>query len=139
MEQQIIDEKLQEALQLYDEGKTYSDIRSHFREDLSEEAISYIIRLVDEFAIEDSRIKEEIKKAKFKMYLGLAGAGISALLIYLFYSNDSLSGRISILAYLPMIFSHYLIWKAYKEEEKLKQSEREIDDSKFRMKRRRKK
>ena len=139
MNDQAIDQKLQEALKLIDEGKTYTDIRTHFKDELSDEAISYIIRLADEFVIEENRIKEDIKKAKFKTYLGLAAAGISAILIYKFYVNNSLSGAISLLAYLPMIFSLYLIWKGYKEEQILKKTSPEIDDSKFRMKRRAKK
>ena len=139
MDDQDIDQKLQEALKLFDEGKSFSDIRNQFQSELSEETISYIIRLVDEFAIEENRIKEEIKKAKFKMYLGLVAFGISALLIYKFYINESLSGAISILAYLPMIFALYLLWKGYKDEQNLKKAAPEIDDSKFRMKRRNKK
>ena len=84
MDDQIIDQKLQEALKLFDDGKTYTDIRNHFKGALKEETISYIIRLVDEFAIEENRINAEIKKAKFKMYLGIAAFGISVLLIYKF-------------------------------------------------------
>jgi hypothetical protein len=139
MDDQLIDQKLEEALKLKDDGKSYTDIRNHFKDELSAETISYIIRLVDEFVIEETRITEEIKKAKFKMYLGLAAAAISALLIYKFYINGALSGAMSILAYLPMIFALYLMWKGYKEEQILKKTSPEIDDSKFRMKRRNKK
>lgn len=139
MDDQLIDQKLQEALELRDEGKSYSDIRAHFNNELTEETISYIIRLVDEFAIEENRIGEEIKKAKFKKYLGLAASAVSVLLIYIFYTNDSLSGAISLLAWLPMIFALYLLWKGYREEQILKKTEPEIDDSKFRMKARKKK
>lgn len=138
MDDQIIDQKLQEALKLHEEGNSYPSIREHFKGELSDEMISYIIRLVDEFVIEENRINEEIKKAKFKMYVGLAAFGLSALMIYKFYVNDSLSGSISLLAYLPMVFALYMLWKGYKEEVQLKKSDPEIDDSKFRMKRRKK-
>ena len=138
MDDQVIDQKLQEALKLHDEGKTYSEIRTYFKAELSDDAISYIIRLVDEFVIEENRIKEDIKKAKFKMYVGIAAFGISALLIYKFYINNALSGTMSLLAYLPMVFALYLLWKGYKEELILKKKEPEIDDTKFRMKRRKK-
>lgn len=138
MDDQIIDQKLQEALKLHDEGKTYPAIREHFKDDLNDEMISYIIRLVDEFAIEENRIKEDIKKAKFKMYVGFAALCISALLIYKFYVNNSLTGTMSLLAYLPMVFALYLLWKGYREEIQLKKKEPEIDDSKFRMRRRKK-
>ena len=139
MDDQIIDQKLQEALKLFDDGKSYTDIRNHFKGALKEETISYIIRLVDEFAIEENRINAEIKKAKFKMYLGIAAFGISALLIYKFYVEEALYGFGSLLAYLPMAFALYLLWKGYNEELNLKKSRPEIDDSKFRMKRRKKK
>jgi len=110
MEDQEIDDILQEALKLHEEGKSYADIRAHFKDELSHDLISYIIRLVDELVIEENRIKEEIKKAKFKIYIGLVAFGLSSLLIYKFYTNDALSGFISLLAYLPMVFSLYLLW-----------------------------
>lgn len=139
MENEIMDQKLQEALVLHDEGKSYTEIRSHFMAELDDETISYLIRLVDEFSLEQDRINGEIKKAKFKMYVGAAAFGISALLIYNFYSNNALRGTMSLLAYLPLIFSIYLLWKGYKEELGLKKTSPEIDDTKFRMKRRSKK
>ena len=138
MDDQLIDQKLQEALKLHDEGKSYTDIRNHFKAELDEETIAYIIRLVDEFAIEENRISEDIKKAKFKIYIGLAAFAISTLIIYKFYVNNSLTGTMSLLAYLPMVFALYLLWKGYKEELSLKKTEPEIDDTKFRMKRRKK-
>jgi len=138
MDDQIIDKKLQEALKLHDQGKSYSEIREHFNSELDDEMISYLIRLVDEFVIEENRIVEEIKKAKFKMYVGAAAFGISALIIYKFYTNNALTGTMSLLAYVPMVFALYLLWKGYKEELLLKKTQPEIDDIKFRMKRRKK-
>ncbi len=147
MDDQIIDQKLQEALKLHDEGKSYADIREHFKEDLNKETISYIIRLVDEFAIEENRISEEIKKAKFKMHVGVVAFAISCLLLYILYTYNALSGISSrtiyiimvFVQYFPVVFSLYLMWRGYKEELLLKKMEPEIDDIKFRMKRRRKK
>lgn len=139
MDDQLINQKLQEALKLFDEGKTFSDIRDYFNNELNEESISYIIRLVDEFAIEESRIQAEIKKAKFKVLLGFVTIAISLLLLYSFFINDALSGPISLLAYLPMILGLYLLWKGNKERKTFMKTEPEIDDSKLRMKRRRKK
>jgi len=138
MDDQIIDKKLQEALKLHDQGKSYSEIREHFNSELDDEMISYLIRLVDEFVIEENRIVEEIKKAKFKMYVGAAAFGISALIIYKFYTNNALTGTMSLLAYVPMVFALYLLWKGYKEELLLKKTQPEIDDIKFKMKRRKK-
>lgn len=139
MDDQDIDQQLQEALKLKDDGKSYSDIRNHFENVLSAKKISYLIRLVDEFVIEENRINEDIKKAKFKFYVGMLAVGISAILLYSFYINGSLSGAIGLLAYLPMTFALYLLWKGYREEKILKKTAPEIDDSKFRMKRKRKK
>lgn len=138
MDDQVIDKQLQEALKLHDQGKSYSEIREHFKTDLDDEMISYLIRLVDEFVIEENRIVEEIKKAKFKMYVGAAAFGVSVLIIYKFYTNNALIGTMGLLAYLPMIFALYLLWKGYKEELILKKTQPEIDDIKFRMKRRKK-
>ena len=136
MEDQEIDDLLQEALKLHEEGKSYAEIRAHFKDEHSEDLISYIIRLVDELAIEENRIKEEINKNRFKMYIGIIAFGLSSILIYKFYTNDALTGYISLLAWLPMIFSAYLLWSAYNEMHILKKTEPEIDDVKFRMKRR---
>ena len=138
MDEQLIDQKLQEALKFHEDGKTYVDIRNYFKDELDDKMISYIIRLVDEFVMEENRIAEEIKKAKFKMYLGLVAFALSAIIIYKFYDNNALQGMMSLLAYLPMVFSLYLLWKGYKEEQVLKKTEPEIDDTKFRMKRRKK-
>ena len=138
MDDQLLDQKLQEALKLNEGGKSYPEIRDHFKDQLDEDTIAYIIRLVDEFVIEENRISEEIKKAKFKTYVGLITFGISALLMYKFYMNNALFGSMGLLAYLPMVFALYLIWKGYKEELDLKKTDPEIDDTKFRMKRRKK-
>ena len=133
--EQLIEDKLQEALQLHDQGKTYSEIRTHFKEDLDEATLSYLIRLVDEFAIEVSLIQENIKKAKFKMYIGIAAFIIAVLILYKFYVNQALQGLNNLIGFLPLIFSFYLMWKGYTEEKVYKKMEPEIDDSKFRMKR----
>ncbi|NJN25263.1 MAG: hypothetical protein HC819_04435 [Cyclobacteriaceae bacterium] len=52
---------------------------------------------------------------------------------------DALAGAIGLLAYLPMLFALYLLWRGYSEGQKLKNMQPEIDDSKFRMKRHQKK
>ena len=139
MEEKELDQKLQEALALHDEGKSYEDIRSHFSKELDDDTISYLIRLVDEFALKESQIAADIKKAKFKMQVGVVAFFLAALLMYNFYINHALSGTMGLLAYLPMAFAMYLLWKGYKEELALKKTTPEIDDTKFRMKRRKKK
>ncbi len=143
MSEQLIEEKLQEALVLHDKGKSYAEIRAYFKDTLEEHAISYIIRLVDEFAIEEKRIEEGIKKAKFKMYIGMGAFFLSAFLLYLLHVNhalDSISTQwiysvMMLVQYFPVVFSVYYLWKTYREEQQLKKTEPEIDDSKFKLKR----
>lgn len=138
MNDQIINQKLQEALKLFDDGNSYEEIRKYFGDSLDEESISYIIRLVDEFAIEESQVQGDIKKAKFKMTLGIVATIVSLILVYSFYINEALHGVAGILAYLSITFSIYLMWMGYKDKKRLSKITPEIDDSKFKMKRRKK-
>jgi len=144
MDNEQIQENLDKALALYDEGKSYTQIREHFKSELDEDTIRYIIRLVDEFAIEESRINEELKKAKFKMRIGVIAFILSSFLLYILYKNKALEGItvqwiysvMMFLQYFPIAFSIYFLWKTHQQETRLKKTEPEIDDSKFRLKRR---
>ena len=146
MDDQLLDQKLQEALRLNEAGKSYPEIRDHFEGELDEDTISYIIRLVDEFVIEENRIAEEIKKSKFKMQISIAAFALSCFVLYLLYSNNALSGIknqtiysiMVFVQYFPVAGSLYLLWKSHKEVQALQKIEPEIDDTKFRMKRRKK-
>lgn len=146
MDERLIEKKLDEALSLHDKGLSYTKIREHFSKELDSETISYIIRLVDEFAIEENRIQEDLKTVKFKMRIGVLAFFISCFLLYLLYTNNALEGITTqwiysvmmLLQYFPVLFSVYFLWKTNKEETRLKKLEPEIDDSKFRMKSRRK-
>lgn len=139
-----IQEKLDKALELHDEGKSYSKIREYFKSELDDDTISYIIRLVDEFAIEESRIREDLKKAKFKMRIGVIAFILSSFLLYILYKNKALEdittqwiySVMMLLQYFPVVFSMYFLWKTHQEETRLKKTEPEIDDTKFRLKRR---
>jgi hypothetical protein len=146
MDEQLIEKKLDEALKLHDEGKSYTQIREHFSSELDEDTISYIIRLVDEFAIEENRIQEDLLKVKFKMKIGILAFFVSAFLLYTLHINRALEGItiqwiysvMMLVQYFPVAFSLYFLWKTHKEESILKKTVPEIDDSKFRMKRKRK-
>lgn len=146
MADNTLDEKLQEALDLHENGKNYSEIRAYFKDVLDEDAISYIIRLVDEFVIEEKRIEEEIKKVRFRKQVGLAAFILSAFLLYLLHTNHALENIstqwiysvMMLVQYFPVAFSLYYLWKARQAELELKKTQPEIDDSKFRLKRRRK-
>ncbi len=136
IEEKKLDEKLQEALRLHEEGKSYADIRAHFNDDLEEDTIKYIIRLVDEFVLEESRVKAEIQKATHKMYFGMAVLAVSFLFIAKFYSEGSLAGIYLMLACLPFFFGLYVVWDGYKSRKTLRSTDLEIDDTKFRLKHR---
>ena len=136
IEEKLLDEKVQEALRLYEEGNSYDDIRAHFQETLEEDTIKYIIRLVDEFVLEENRVKAEIQKATHKMYFGQAVLTVSVLLIAKFYSEGSLVGIYLLLACLPFFFGLYVTWDAYKSRKSLRNADIEIDDTKFRLKKR---
>lgn len=144
--EQIFDKQLREALQLHDSGSTYADLRNHFKNKLDKDTISYIIRLVDEFVIEEGKIQENIKKAQFKMKVGLVLFGMSAFILYLLQSHNVIEKATSqfiyfslmFAQYFPIIFSVYFLWKSYQEELKYTKMEPEIDDTKFRLKRRKK-
>jgi hypothetical protein len=147
MDNQLIEDKLNEALALHDKGKSYTQIRTHFSDELDEETISYIIRLVDEFAIEENRIKEDLKKVKFKMRIGIIAFILSAFLLYILHINRALEGItvqwiysvMMLVQYFPIAFSVYFLWKTHQEETNLKKIEPEIDDTKFKLIRRRRK
>ncbi len=147
MDNQLIQEKLDEALALHDQGKSYTQIRAHFTGDLDDDTISYIIRLVDEFAIEENRIQEDLKKVKFKMRIGIVAFILSAFLLYILHINRALEGItvqwiysvMMLVQYFPIAFSVYYLWKTHREETQIKKIEPEIDDTKFRLNRRRKK
>lgn len=147
MDNKLIQEKLDIALNLYDAGRSYAQIREHFSAELDEVTISYIIRLVDEFAIEESRIQEDLKKVKFKMKIGVIAFILSSFLLYILYKNKALEGItvqwiysvMMLVQYFPVAFSSYFLWKTHQEESRLKKVEPEIDDTKFRLKRRVKK
>jgi len=147
MDNELIQKKLDIALELHDQGKSYVQIREHFSSELDEGTISYIIRLVDEFAIEESRIAEGLKKVKFKMKIGVVAFILSCFLLYILHSNRALGditvqwfySLMMLIQYVPMAFSLYYLWKTHQEESRLKKTEPEIDDSKFSLKRRRKK
>ena len=144
MDNELIQAQLDKALDLHDEGKSYTQIREYFSQELDDDAISYIIRLVDEFAIEENRIQEDLKKAKFKMRIGVIAFILSSFLLYILYKNRALEGitvqwiysLMMLLQYFPVVFSGYFLWKTHQEETRLKKTEPEIDDSKFRLKRR---
>jgi hypothetical protein len=146
MDEQLIEKKLDEALKLHDQGRSYTQIREYYSAELDEDTISYLIRLVDEFAIEENRIREDLKRVKFKMKIGILAFIISCFLLYILHINRALEGItvqwifsvMMFLQYFPIAFSIYFLWKTHKEESALKKAVPEIDDSKFRMKRKRK-
>lgn len=128
---------LQNALDLFDEGKSFSEIRSILSEEsLDDELISYIIRLVDEFAVEQKKIEEKIRTAKLRVIFGGLVLGIGFLITYMFYLKNQLEGYFMIIAYTPIVLGLYLIWSGWKQSKKLGNFQPEIDDTKLKLKRR---
>ncbi len=139
METEAIDKQLETALEMYDQGKTYSDIREHMKDQkFSQDEISYIIRLVDEFALEESKNKAKIQILIYKMIFGSLLFIISVLTAIQFYNNEELSGIISYIIYIPILIALWIIWRSWKEKARLQHISPEIDDTKLRFERTRK-
>jgi hypothetical protein len=143
MNSQSLQENLDDALAMYEAGSTYAQIRHHFSASMDEETISYLIRLVDEFVLEEDRLKGEIRKAGFRKKLGILALALSVFLLYGLHTYSILDeikrqwiySTMLLLQYLPVMLSAYYLWTAYREEARLRKKTVEIDDSKFRLKR----
>lgn len=143
MNKDTIDKKLQEALALHDEGKSYQAIREHFQDELDEATLAYIIRLVDEFALEESRLSQEVKKAKSKIAVGFLAVVLSCYLLLIidpqegFLNSTSMYSFYALTAikYLPLLGALYFMFKAYRKMKYFQRLDPEIDDTKFQMKR----
>ena len=66
MSDQAIDQKLQEAHELIDKGKTYTDIRKHFKDELSDEAISLSSGWLMNSLLKKTELREILKKQNLK-------------------------------------------------------------------------
>jgi len=128
---------LQQALDYYDEGKDLSEIRALFSEEgLDPELISYILRLVDEFAVEEERNQEKIRSARLMMIFGTMVTGVGLLISYMFYLQQYLHGYYLVIAFTPVVGGVFLLWKGWSLARKLSAYQPEIDDTKLKLTRR---
>jgi hypothetical protein len=129
-----INQYLEEAFKLQEQGSTYASIREYFSgKGLDDEAISYIIRLVDEFVMEEEKIAAQVKSARFRMIFGALVCLMGILITYLFYTNDSLGGIYLAIALTPLVAGLALVWMAYRQFRMWRNHQPEIDDSKLKL------
>ncbi len=128
---------LEEAFALQEKGHSYTSIRSHFKEKgLDDETIGYLIRLIDEFVIEEEKIEANIKSQRFRILFGILVMLIGLLISYLFYVNESLQGIYLVLAVIPLASGLGIIWTSYRQLLEWRNHQPEIDDSKLKLIRR---
>jgi len=129
-----INKFLEEAFELQEQGNSYASIRAHFSErGLDADTISYLIRLVDEFIMEEEKISARIKSARFRMLYGVLVFLMGVLISYLFYTNDSFAGIYLAIALTPLVTGLVLVWIAYRQFRMWKNRQPEIDDSKLKL------
>jgi len=137
MDESNLDKLLKEALGMLDSGKDYAQIRKALEQkDLAKENIDYLIRLVDEFAIEGRKVKESIIWSRKKMIFGILFVIIAFVKAYLFNNLGYLYTAYGLLVAIPMAIGLYLIWDGWSNLKKWKNFEPEIDDSKLKLIRR---
>ena len=129
-----INQYLEEAFKLQEQGQPYASIREVFSEKgLDDDAISYLIRLVDEFVMEEEKIAANIKSARFRILFGVLVFLMGILITYLFYTNDSLNGIYLAIALTPLVAGLVLVWMAYRQYMMWRNRQPEIDDSKLKL------
>jgi len=132
-----LNEQLQQALDMLDSGRDYQEIRKALEQKkLTKEEIDYIIRLVDDFALEARKIKENKRWAVKKMIYGILFVIVALIKAFMFNNLGYLYTSYGLLAAIPMAIGIYLIWNGYTTFRKWKYYEPEIDDSNLKITRR---
>lgn len=132
-----IEDHLEEAFALHERGKGYGDIREHFsREGLSDELTGYLIRLLDDFVVEEEKISSRLRTARNMVVYGVLVLLVGMLIAYLFWSNGSLQGLYLALGLTPVAVGLAAIWTGYRKMLYWKNHRPEIDDAKLKLKRR---
>ena len=136
METKELDQHLDESLDMFDAGRSFQEIRAHLEtKGLSGDAIKYIIRLVDEFAIEQAKLDHKRNNARIRMMLGALVIVVGALVVGGFYVRDMLTGFYELFAFGPMALGILLVYSGWREYRKLKNTAPEIEDTKLKLKR----
>ncbi len=134
MDTKALDQYLDESLKMFDDGQTFLDIRKYLEsKDLSAEAIKYIIRLVDEFAIEEAKLAHQRNNAKLRMLLGVLVTLVGLLVVGGFYGRNMLIGYYRIFAFSPLAVGIFLLYTGWREYRKLKNTSPEIEDTKLKL------
>ncbi len=132
--EKTLEEHLDEGLALYDQGYSFQKIRDHYQaQSLPEEMIAYIMRLIDEFALEEGKIQAQVKKAQWVVVFGLIMMVLGGFIAWLFYSNEAIKGYYYFFAYGPILFGAYIAWSGWRKMDRLRKTSPEIDDSKLRL------
>ncbi len=132
-----LDKQLNEALDMLDSGKDFIQIRKALEQKgLEKENIDYLIRLVDEFAIEERKVKEKINWSGKKMIFGFLFVVVAIVKACLFNDLGYLYTAYGLLVAIPMAIGLFLIWNGWSDLKKWKNYKPEIDDSKLKLKRR---
>jgi DUF438 domain-containing protein len=135
MDENESDQLLQEVLTQLDDGKTYADIRAQLQGKADEKTISYVIRLADELIMEENRIRSEHKKAMFKVYMGMALTAVALILFIELYFREGVHQVKKLLTVLPLGIAGYFLIKSYIEAVRWKKTQPEVDDSKLKLRR----
>lgn len=137
MEYSNLNKILNEALKMLDDGQDYSQIRNSLEDQgLEKEEVSYIIRLVDEFAIEARKVKEKKIWSRKKMIYGVLFLIVALIKAFLFNDLGYLYTTYGLLVAIPLAIGLFLIWNGYSNLKKWDRNEPEIDDSKLKLTRR---
>ncbi len=132
-----LNEYLQQALDMFDSGHDYSRIRKALEQkDVGKEEIDYIIRLVDDFALEARKIKENKRWSVKKIIYGVLFLIVALIKAFMFNNLGYLYTSYGLLVAIPLAIGLYLIWNGYFSLRKWRSYEPEIDDTKLKLTRR---
>ncbi len=138
MEESGLQKHLREALDMLDNGQDYMQIRKALEQKgLNKEETDYIIRLVDDFALEARKIKENLRWSKKKMIYGVLFVIVALIKAFMFNDLGYLYTSYGLLVAIPLAIGLYLIWDGYASIRKWKNHEPEVDDSNIKFTRRR--
>lgn len=135
MEENELDKLLDEVLALADAGKTYVEIRRQLQDRADESTIAYVIRLADELIMEENRLRSEYKKSMFKVYLSLALTAVALLIFLKLFYREGIHPIKQLLSVLPLAITAYFLVVNYLEALKWKRTQPEVDDSKLKLRR----
>jgi hypothetical protein len=132
-----IDAYLDTAFELHDRGDGYAAIRKHFAGlGLEEEKIAYIIRLLDEFLLEEEKMRARARSGRNLLIFGTLTLLVGLLVVYLFWSNASLEGLYVALGMTPVVAGLAAMWTGLRQMRYWEKQQPEIDDAKLRLRRR---